>query len=72
MTERVSLIAEQIRKLTPEEQADLIDALLSSSLHDPTAEAAWAKEAEARLDRFVGGETTTKDAREVLAKHLKP
>ena len=70
MTERVTMIADQIRKLTPEEQADLLDTLLSSSMPDQAVEEVWAREAEVRLDRFIKGETTAKDAREVLAKYL--
>ncbi len=70
MTERVTMIADQIRKLTPEEQADLLDTLLSSSMPDRAVEDEWAREAEARLDRFISGVTPARDARDVLAKYL--
>lgn len=71
MTERIAVIADEIRKLTPEERADLLDRLLVDGMQDDTVDAAWAAEAEARLDRYLRGETTAKDARDVLAKHLK-
>ena len=72
MTERVALIAEQIRQLTPQERADLLDAVLASVVEDETADAAWAAEAELRLDRYLRGETTARNARDVLAEYLKP
>jgi len=43
-------------------------------LDQPGAEIdrAWADESERRLDAYLRGETTARDAKDVLAKHLKP
>jgi putative addiction module component (TIGR02574 family) len=50
----------------------LVDALLAS-LHpsEPSITAAWADEAEARLDAFLQGELKAAPASDVLAKHLQ-
>ena len=49
MNERVKKLSEEIRKLTPEEQADLMDELLVLTYQpDPAIEKAWAEEAERR------------------------
>ena len=54
MNERVKRLTEEIRKLPPEEQADLIDELLVLTYRepDPEIDKAWAEEAEDRLERM--------------------
>ena len=71
MTERVALLVEQIRKLSPEERADLLDSLLIGGLQSEAVDAALINETEARLSRFLRGDTTARDAGAVLAKHIK-
>jgi putative addiction module component len=73
MNERVKKLSQQIRKLSPDEQADLLDELLVHvhSNSDPAILKAWAEEAERRLDRYLSGRTKTRDARKVLAKYTK-
>jgi hypothetical protein len=39
---------------------------------DPEIDRAWVDEAERRLDSYLQGETTARDATDVLAKNLKP
>lgn len=58
MNERVRHLTEQAAKLTLEEQAELIDALLALG-HEPTPEwkKAWVQEAERRLAAYDRGET---------------
>lgn len=74
MNERVKRLTEEIRKLSPEEQADLMDELLVLTYRepDPEIEKAWAEEIERRIDSVERGEEPTVDAREVLSKYKKP
>jgi Putative addiction module component len=74
MNERVKKLTEEIRKLPPEEQADLIDELLVLTYRepDPEIDKAWAEEAEDRLAAWRRGELKSRPAADVLAKHLKP
>ena len=68
MNERVKRLTEEIRKLPPEEQADLIDELLVLTYRepDPEVDKAWAEEAERRLARHKAGLEPAFDAFEVL------
>ncbi len=70
MNERVKRLTEEIRKLTPEEQADLMDELLVLTHRepDPEIEKAWAEEAERRWRAFKRGETRAIPADEVFAR----
>ncbi len=73
MNERVKRLTEEIRKLPPEEQADLIDELLVLTYRepDPEVDKAWAEEAKDRLEAWRRGELASRPAADVLAKHLK-
>jgi len=70
MDERVKKLSEEIRKLTPEEQADLMDELLVLTYRepDPEIEKAWAEEAERRLDAYERGETTAVPLEDVMPR----
>ncbi len=58
MNDRVRHLTEEAAKLTPEEQAELIDALLAfSHAPSPEWEKAWADEADRRLAAYDRGET---------------
>jgi len=74
MNERVKKLSEEIRKLSPEEQADLMDELLVLTYGKPLPESdkAWAEEIDRRIDAVECGEATTLDAREALRKYKKP
>ena len=74
MNERVKRLTEEIRKLPPEEQADLIDELLVLTYRepDPEIDKAWAEEAKDRLEAWRRGELTSRPAADVLAKYTKP
>ena len=39
---------------------------------DPEIDQAWAEEGERRLDGYLRGEKTARDAVQVLSKHMKP
>ncbi len=70
MNERVKKLSEEIRKLTPEEQADLMDELLVLTHRepDPEIEKAWAEEAERRLDAHERGETKAVPLEEAMSR----
>jgi putative addiction module component (TIGR02574 family) len=70
MNERVRKLSEEIRKLPPEEQADLIEELLVLTYRkpDPEIENAWAEEAKRRLDAYERGETSTAPLEDVMAR----
>jgi hypothetical protein len=70
MNERVKKLTEEIRKLPPEEQADLIDELLVLTYRepDPDIDKAWAEEAERRWQRYKSGLDPAYDAFEVLGR----
>ena len=70
MNERVKKLSEEIRKLSPEEQADLIDELLvlTYSEPDPEIEKALGEEVERRLDAYERGETTAVPVEEAMAR----
>ena len=63
MNERVKKIAEEIRRLAPDEQAELVLAIRDP---DPNVEQAWAAEAERRLDAWERGETDAVPAEDVI------
>jgi putative addiction module component (TIGR02574 family) len=70
MNERVKKLSEEIRKLSPEEQADLMDELLVLTHRepDPEIEKAWAEEVDRRIDAYERGETTTEPLEDVMAR----
>jgi hypothetical protein len=74
MNERVKKLTEEIRKLPPEDQADLMDELLVLTYRepDPEIDKAWAEEIRDRIAAHERGELSARPAAEVLAKHLKP
>jgi putative addiction module component (TIGR02574 family) len=73
MTARTTSIAEAAERLPAADRMRLVEHLLST-LHkpDPDIDRAWADESERRLVAHVQGETTARDAKDVLAKDLKP
>ena len=70
MNERVKKLSEEIRKLTPAEQADLMDELLVLTHRepDPEIEKAWAEEAERRWQAYLRGEVKTIPSEKVFAR----
>ncbi len=57
MTERVKILCEEAAKLTPEEQADLVEHInLMLAPHDEQIEDAWYREAEDRFAAYDRGE----------------
>ncbi len=70
MNEHVKKLSEEIRKLSPEEQAELVDELLALTYSepDPEIERAWAVEVEQRLDAFERGECAAVPLEDAMAK----
>jgi hypothetical protein len=74
MNERVKKLSEEIRKLSPDEQADLMDELLVLTYKpaEPAVEKAWSDEIERRISEVRRGEAKLVDAREALRKYKTP
>jgi putative addiction module component (TIGR02574 family) len=73
MNTRITLIAEEAGRLSAADRIKLVEHLLATlDKPDPEIDRAWADESERRLDAYLRGETTARDAKDVLAKHLKP
>jgi hypothetical protein len=71
MNARSKLIAKEAEGLPAADRIRLIEYLLASlDKPDPDIDRIWADEGERRLDADLRGETTSRDARDVLAKHL--
>ncbi|MFZ1109645.1 MAG: addiction module protein [Rhodomicrobium sp.] len=69
MTDRIASLTKEAEQLPAPERIRLIEHLLASlDKPEPEIEAAWAEEAERRLDAYLSGETAARDADEVLAK----
>jgi putative addiction module component (TIGR02574 family) len=73
MNERVKKLTEEIRKLSPEDRADLMDELLVLTYRepDPEIEKAWLEEIDRRLDSLERGEAKTIPLEEAIAR-LRP
>jgi hypothetical protein len=73
MNARSKSIAKEAGSLPAADRIRLIEYLLASlDKPDPDIDRIWADEAERRLDGYLGGEVKSRDAKDVLAKHLKP
>ncbi len=73
MNSRTTSLAEEAERLPPADRIELVERLLSSSDKPaPEIDWAWAEECERRLDAYLSGATSARDAEDVLAKHLKP
>ena len=72
MNKRITAIADEAERLPAADRIRLVERLLATlDTPDPSIDRAWAAEAERRLEAYERGETTARDARNVLAKHLK-
>jgi putative addiction module component (TIGR02574 family) len=73
MNSRAESIAEEAERLPAADRIRLVEHLLATlDRPDPEIDRAWAKESERRLDSYLRGETTARDAGDILRKHLKP
>lgn len=70
MNERVKKLSEEIRKLSPEEQAELMDelAILTHREPDPEIDKAWLDEAKRRWQAYLRGEVKTIPSEEAFAR----
>ena len=71
MSERVQKLTEEIRKLSPQEQADLMDELLVLTYQsaEPAVDRAWSEEIARRISEVRRGEAVLLDAGEALRKY---
>jgi len=66
-------LAEEAERLPPADRIELVERLLSSlDKPDQEIDRAWTEESERRLDAYLSGDTSTRDAEDVLAKYLEP
>jgi putative addiction module component (TIGR02574 family) len=73
MNARSKSIAKEAQGLPAADRIRLVEFLLASlDKPDPDIDRIWAEESERRLDAYLKGEVTARDAQEVLAKHMKP
>jgi hypothetical protein len=74
MNERVRKLSEEIRKLSPEEQADLMNELLvlTHQSVEPAVDQAWSQDISRRISEVRRSETVLLDAREALRKYKNP
>jgi putative addiction module component (TIGR02574 family) len=70
MNERVKKLSEEIRKLSPEEQADLMDELLVLTYRepDPEIEKELIEEVERRIDAYDRGDTKGVPLEDAMAR----
>ncbi|MEZ5843343.1 MAG: addiction module protein [Hyphomicrobiaceae bacterium] len=69
MSQHVKDLTEAARQLTREERLELVESILATlGGSDPEIERAWAKVANDRYEAYLRGETTARDAKDVLAE----
>ncbi len=72
MNDRVKLLGDQARELTPVERAKLVDdILLTLDAIDPPLDALWTAEAKERSAALKRGEIGTRNIDDVLGKYPK-
>jgi putative addiction module component (TIGR02574 family) len=70
MNTRIEAIVEEAERLSAADRIRLVEHLLATlDKPDPDVDQAWAEESERRLDAYLRGKTTARDAKDVLAKH---
>jgi putative addiction module component (TIGR02574 family) len=73
MSARIGSIVEEAERMPAADRIRLVEHLLATlDRPDPEIDRAWMEESERRLESYLRGKTTARDARDVLAKHLKP
>ena len=76
MNTHIKRLTEEASRLSPTDRAELVAHLLATlDKPDPEIDRLWVEECERRLDAYLDGKLTARDARDardVPAKHLKP
>jgi Putative addiction module component len=73
MNTSITSLAEEAERLPAADRVRLVEHLLATlDKPDPEVDRVWAEESERRLDAYLRGDTRARDAKDVLAKHLKP
>ncbi len=70
MTTATQTILKEALRLTPGERAELVEGLLHSFdvRPDASVDAAWAKEAESRIDAYESGQLSSDSAANVFSR----
>jgi putative addiction module component (TIGR02574 family) len=69
---RISSIAEKADRLSAADRIKLVEHLLDTlNPLNSEIDAAWVEESERRLDTYLRGDATVRNAKDVLSKHLK-
>ncbi len=72
MSETAKSLAEKARALSPDERAELVDALLASlDESDQRLDKLWAQEALERLRAYRNGEIETEELETIRERYLK-
>ncbi|MBK8908752.1 MAG: addiction module protein [Rhodospirillales bacterium] len=73
MNELVEELSRRARDLPPKDRVELLDDILASlDAPDERLDAAWAAEAESRLEAYRRGELNAMPIGDILAKHRTP
>ncbi|MGP0092668.1 MAG: addiction module protein [Xanthobacteraceae bacterium] len=73
MNTRTKSITVEAERLPAADRIKLIEHLLATlDKPDPEIDRVWGAESERRLDAYLRSETTAREAKDVLDKHLKP
>ncbi len=67
VTQPLRAVFDAARLLSSDEQAELVDLLLTSNAPDVNWDAAWAEEAEARLAEYTRGDVQGEGADDAIA-----
>lgn len=70
MNVQIKRVFEEAQGLTPAEREELAELLLATIDVDPEVEKVWALEVADRVAAHERGDMTTREATEVLSKHL--
>ncbi len=71
MNPRTASIAEEADRLPAADRIKLVEHLLDTlNPSNREIDAAWVEESERRLDSYLRGDATERDAKDVLSKHL--
>ena len=68
MNMQVEELLERAKQLTPEQRIELADLIYADVPVDSAWEAAWAKEAQSRIEAYRRGEIEAVDAEEMHAR----
>ncbi|MEM7621472.1 MAG: addiction module protein [Pseudomonadota bacterium] len=70
MNEKIKLLCDQARLLSPKERAELVEDILSTlEMPDSVITRTWIKEADDRLKAYRSGKIKARDISDILTKY---